>query len=227
MKHLFTACCFLSLVLPAAVLQAESAAAILSRMDQAAPGFQAMSANVRLTTYTATIDDKTVEDGTLVMQRLKKNGSVRAILDFRQQKDARVIAFLGNIVRMYWPKTQFYQDYDFGKNNNLMDQLLLLGFGSSGKELAAGYDITAEGTENLGGQDTTKLLLIPKSASVKEKLLKIEIWIPAHAAYQIQQRFYQPANNYLLAVYNGIDFKPVIKGKQLDFKPPPGAKKGS
>jgi outer membrane lipoprotein-sorting protein len=186
-----------------------------------------MSANVRLTTYTATIADTTVEDGTLVMQRLKKNGSVRAILDFRQQKDARVIAFLGNIVRMYWPKTQFYQDYDFGKNNNLMDQLLLLGFGSSGKELAAAYDITAEGTEKVGGQDTTKLQLIPKSASVKEKLLRIEIWIPTNAAYPIQQRFYQPANNYLLAAYSGIDFKPVIKDKQLNFKPPPGAKKGS
>jgi outer membrane lipoprotein-sorting protein len=214
-------------MLPAAVLHAESAAAILSRMDEAAAAFSAMSADVRLTTYNATIDDKTVENGTLIMQRLKKNGSVRAILDFSHEKDARVIAFLGNIVRMYYPKTQFYQDYDFGKNSNVLQQFLLLGFGSSGKELAEGYDITAEGAENIGGQDTTKLLLIPKLASVKEKLLKIEMWIPANAAYPVQQRFYQPANNYLLATYTGINFKPAISGKQLDFKPPHGAKKGS
>jgi outer membrane lipoprotein-sorting protein len=226
MKHLITACCLFSFVWSASVLQAETAEAILSRMDQAAPNFHAMSANVRLTTYNATIDDKTVEDGTLTMQRLK-NGSVRAIVDFTGQKDARVIAFLGNIVRMYYPKTQFYQDYDLGKNNNVLQQFLLLGFGSSGKELANAYDITAEGTEKVGGQDTTKLLLIPKSASVKEKLLKIEMWIPVNGAYPIQQKFYQPANNYLLATYSGFNFKPAIKGKQLDFKPPAGAKKGS
>jgi outer membrane lipoprotein-sorting protein len=230
MKHLFTACCFLSLVCPAAFLRAESAAAILSRMDQAAPNFQAMSANIQLTTWVAIIGDKTVEDGTLVMQRVRKDGSVRAILDFSHQKDAsanRVIAILGNIVRMVYPNAKTYQDIDVGKKSDALQQFLLLGFGSSGKELAQSYDVTVEGAENVGGQDTTKLLLVPKTASIKNKLLKIEMWIPANAAYPIQQRFYEPADNYRIAAYRAINLKPDIKGKQLDFKPPKDFKKSS
>ena len=191
-----------------------------------------MSANVRMTTYVSVISDKTVEDGTLLMQRLKKNGTVRAILDFSHQKEAsanRLIAFLGNIIRIYYPNANTYQDYDVGKNSDALNQFLLLGFGSSGKELAQGYDISAAGTETLGGQDTTKLVLVPKTASVKEKLAKIEMWIPANSAYPIQQEFYEPppSGNYRIVTYSEMNLKPAIKGKQLDFKPPAGATKSS
>jgi len=95
--------------------------AILSRMDQAAPGFQAMSANIRLTTYVAVITDTTVEDGTLVMQRLK-NGSVRAVLDFSHQKDASAKPD-SSISRKYrtdaLSQAKTYQDYDVAKKRRL------------------------------------------------------------------------------------------------------------
>ena len=227
MKHLFTVCGFLSLLLPAQALHAESKETILSRMDQAAPGFQAMSANIRLTTYVAVINDTTDEQGTLVMQRVK-NGSVRAILDFSQQKDksaSRIIGIMGSTVLMVYPNAKTYQEIDIGKKSDLLQQFLLLGFGSSGKELAESYDITAAGEESLAGQETTKLLLVPKTASVRERLVKVEIWIPAKAAYPIQQRFYEPANNYRIAAYSQVNLKPAIKGKQLQLKPPAGYKR--
>jgi outer membrane lipoprotein-sorting protein len=225
MKHLFTACCFLFLM-SAQALHAETKEAILSRMDQAAPDFKAMSANIRLTTFVAVIKDTTDESGTLVMQRVK-NGSVRAILDFSHQADksaSRIIGILGNTVLMVYPNAKTYQEINIGKKSDLLQQFLLLGFGSSGKELAQSYDITAEGTESLAGQDTTKLMLVPKAASVKERLVKVEIWIPQKAAYPIQQRFYEPADNYRIAAYSSVNLKPAIKGKQLELKPPPGYK---
>jgi outer membrane lipoprotein-sorting protein len=227
MKHLFAVCCFLSLLLPAQALHAESKEAILSRMDQAAPAFQAMSADIHLTTFVAVIKDTTEESGTLVMQRVK-NGSVRAILDFSQQKDksaSRIIGIMGSTVLMVYPNAKTYQEINIGNKSDLLQQFLLLGFGSSGKELAQSYDITAEGTEKLAGQDTTKLMLVPKTASVKERLVKVEIWIPANAAYPIQQRFYEPADNYRIAAYSAVNLKPAIKGKQLQLKPPAGYKK--
>ncbi|MGA8026345.1 MAG: hypothetical protein WB992_04315, partial [Bryobacteraceae bacterium] len=93
---LFAVCLFLS-----ARAQAQNADAILARMDQAAPKFHAMSADVRMVTFTAILSDSTTEMGTLKMQRLKDN-DVRAIIDFSSQSDARVIAFLGKIVRIYY-----------------------------------------------------------------------------------------------------------------------------
>ena len=67
-----------------------------------------------------------------------------------------------------------YQDVDLGNKADLTNQFLLLGFGSSGKDLSAAYTIQSEGEETVGGKTTTKLQLIPKDAKVKEKLSKVE-----------------------------------------------------
>jgi len=135
------------------------------------------------------------------------------------------IAFFGNVIRMYYPKLKMYQDYDVGKNADVLNQYLLLGFGSSGKELAQSYEISAEGTEKVAGTDTTKLLLVPKSAGVKEHLSKIEMWIPANAAYPIQQQFYEPTNgNYRRVTYSNVKLNPSFKGN-LELKLPSGVKR--
>jgi outer membrane lipoprotein-sorting protein len=208
----------------ALALPAESVNIILSRMDQAAPLFHGMSADIHMVTYTAVIVDKTEENGTFKMQR--KAGAFRAIIDFSGQTDAREIAFLGNIIRMYYPKLKMYQDYDVGKNSNVLNQFLLLGFGSSGKELAQSYEISAAGTENVAGVETTKILLLPKSEGVKQRLSKIEMWIPANAAYPLQQQFYEPSGNYERVTYSNVKLNPSIKGN-LELKLPSGVKRKS
>lgn len=220
MRTLLAMLCMLA---GALALPAESVDSILSRMDQAAPLFRGVSADIQMVTYTAIINDKTDETGTLKMQR--KGSTVRAIIDFSGQSDAREIAFFGNIIRMYYPKLKMYQDYDVGKNADVLNQYLLLGFGSSGKELAQSYEISAEGTEKVAGADTTKLLLVPKSTGVKEHLSKIEMWIPANAAYPIQQQFYEPTNgNYRRVTYSNVKLNPSFK-KNLELKLPSGVKR--
>lgn len=220
MKKLLPVLC---LSVYAMVGNAQSLDVVLGRMDQAAPHFRGMSADVQMTTYTAIIGDKTVENGTLKMQRLK-SGEVRAVIDFSAQTDAREIAFLGRIIRIYYPNLKTYQDYDVGKNTDVLNQFLLLGFGSSGKDLARSYAITAEGPEKVAGQDTTKLLLVPNDPKVKERLSKIEMWILNDAAYPIQQQFYEPSGNYRIVTYTNVKINPPIKGT-LELKLPAGAKK--
>lgn len=204
-------------------LQAQSVDAVLARMDKAAPGFRAMSADVEMKTYTAILSDTATENGTLKMQRLK-TGEVRAIIDFSGQQDARVIAFLGKIVRIYYPKLKAYQDYAVGKNTDVLNQFLLLGFGSSGKQLAQSYQITMEGEEKVAGKDTTKLLLTPSDQKVKEHLTKIEMWVPDDAAYPIQQQFYEPSGNYRIVSYSNVKLNPSIHGV-LELKMPSDVKK--
>jgi outer membrane lipoprotein-sorting protein len=204
-------------------LQAQSVDAILARMDQAAPAFRGMSADAEMKTYTAILSDTTTENGTLKMQRLK-SGEVRAVIDFSGQQDARVIAFLGKIVRIYYPKLKAYQDYAVGKNTDVLNQFLLLGFGSSGRELAQSYQISLEGTEKVAGKDTTKLLLVPKDPKVKEHLTKIEMWVPNDAAYPIQQQFYEPSGNYRVVSYSNVKINPSMHGI-LELKMPGDVKK--
>jgi outer membrane lipoprotein-sorting protein len=204
-------------------LRAQSVDAVLARMDQAAPAFRGMTADVEMKTFTAILSDTTTEGGTLKMQRLK-SGEVRAIIDFSAQQDARVIAFLGKIVRIYYPKLAAYQDYAVGKNTDVLNQFLLLGFGSSGKQLAQSYQIRMEGTEKLAGTETSKLLLVPNDAKVKEHLTKIEMWVANDAAYPIQQQFHEPSGNYRIVTYMNVKINPPMHSV-LELKMPAGVKR--
>lgn len=203
------------------VLRADTVEAVLARMDKAAPSFKAMSSDVRMVTHTAVLNDNTVETGTFEMQKMKGK-EVRAIMNL-SENGGREIGFFGKIVRIYYPNLNTYQDYQVGKSD-LLNQYLLLGFGSSGKDLSRGYAITSEGTENINGKTTTKLLLIPKDKAELEHLTKVEVWIPNEAAYPVQQEFYEPSGNSRKVTYSNVVLNPPIKGT-LEMKLPPGAKK--
>lgn len=222
MRQLLAALCLLA---AAGSLRAETVEEILARMDRDAPGFKGLSADIEMLTFTAILSDKTVENGTLKMQRLQDN-DVRAILDFSKQTDPRVLAFLGKVVRVYYPKLKSYQDYQVGNNGQVLNQYLLLGFGSSGKELAQSYTITSEGSEKVAGADTTKLLLVPKDAKVSQRLAKVEVWVVTGASTPIQQQFYEPSGNYRRTTYSNMRINPPMHGT-LDLKLPASAKKQS
>ena len=201
---------------------AESLDTILARMDQASETFKGVAANVQMVTFTKVIDDKTTENGTLKMQR-QKDKSTRAIIDFTGKNDARTIYFAGSKIRIFFPKLKLYQDYDVGKSD-VLNQYLLLGFGSSGKELSQNYDIKAVGGEKIDGQETTKLELIPKSPKIGETLTKVDVWIPLNAAYPVQQQFFKPNGDYFTTTYSEIKLNPSLKGN-LELKLPSGATK--
>ncbi len=100
---------------------------ILARMDKAAPNFHGMSANVVMVEYQKILDDQTTDKGSLQMQR--KGKSVRAVLTLTD----RVIGFLGNIVRIYFPNTQSYQDYELGKTRTFSTSFCCLVLGPRAK----------------------------------------------------------------------------------------------
>jgi len=207
-----------------ALCSAQTVDQVLARMDKAAPSFHAMSANVEMVTFTALLSDKTVETGTLQMQRLKP-GEVRAVLTFTGAETASPwLGFQGKTLRVYYPKLNTYQDLPIGKDSGALNQYLLLGFGSSGKELAQSYTIKFAGMEKVAGQDTSKLLLEPKDPNVKQKLQKVMMWIPNDGANPVQQQFDQPSGNYRKLTYTGIVVNPKIKGT-LELKLPSRARK--
>lgn len=214
------------MLLVVATLQAQGVDAVLTRMDSAAPSFHGMSAKVEMLTFNALLGDKTVETGTLEMQRLKP-GEVRAVLKFNGKQSASPwLGFQGKTLRVYYPQLHTYQDIPVGKDSDVLNQYLLLGFGSSGKELAQSYTIKYLGAEKVAGQDTSKLQLAPTDAKVKQKLDKVEMWIPLDGANPVQQQFYEPSGNYRKLTYTGIKVNPPTKGT-LELKLPAGAHKDS
>lgn len=210
------------LLLGSANLPAEATESILARMNDLSSKFKAMSSHVSMTTYTKVIDDTTVEAGTLKMQHLPGKPT-RYLLELSGQSDSHVVFLFDSTVQIYTPKAKLLKNYSVGKSSDLVDQFLLLGFGSSGTEVMASYEINNAGPDKIAGQDTTHLVLVPKSAKVKEKIAKVEMWIPVGKAYPVQQQFFEPNGNFRTTTYSDLTINPPMRGN-LEFKPPSGTK---
>ncbi len=216
-------CAVLSAMLGALNLAAETTDVILARMNEVAVSFKGMSANVSMTTYTKVIDDKEIETGTLKMQRIPGKGT-RALLSLSGDSDSHIVFLAENVVRLYTPKAKLVKDYPVAKSSDLVEQYLMLGFGSSGTQLTQNYEVNNAGTEKISGLETTHLVLLPRSNQVKEKIAKVDVWIPIGKAYPAQEQFLEPNGNYRITTYSDVVINPPMKGS-LEFKVPPGTKK--
>jgi outer membrane lipoprotein-sorting protein len=217
----------LSLLFVAAVcllaVDGASLSELFSRLDAAAPSFKGVSADLKKTSHIAVIDDTTTEPGQLKLQR-RKASDVRAIIDFNGEKDKRTLAFAERTLKIYSPNLALVQKYDVGRNVKFLNQYLLLGFGTSGKDLQNSYDTSLLGTDTVEGKATTHLQLIPKDPGAREKLAKAELWFPVDAAYPVQQKFFEPNGNFTVITYSNIKLNPVFDSGGLELKVPPNTR---
>ncbi len=213
---------FLITVLPAIWLSTAGAATldeVFSLIDKSSAGFQSMTASLTRVDHTAIIDDTSKESGRIAMRKLKP-GDVRMLIEFTDP-DERAIAFAERKVEIYHPKIKTVQVYDLGKYRNLVDQFLLLGFGSSSAELKKNYAVKLTGADQLMGITVSRLELTPKSAAAKEHLARVELWLNGEG-YPVQQKFYRPSDDYTLVTYRDLKVNPDLPPSALALKLPAG-----
>ena len=124
------------------------------------------------------------------------------VIEFAEP-DVRTVAFEKNSVQIYYPKIQTVQVYDLGKQRSLVDQFLLLGFGTSVQELKRNYNLKVSGEEQITGERTTRLGLVPKSAKVLEHLKEVDLWISSDG-HPLRQKFHRPSGDYTQITYQGV-----------------------
>ena len=200
--HRFTQLLLL-LALPVAAHAAPDLATVLTQLDASAETFRTLSANVVWTEFTAIVKDSSTETGTMLVRRTKPRSSPQILIDFTQP-NPRKVAFENRRVSIFYPKLNTVQIWDLGKMGKLVDQALLLGFGTPGKDLAKNYSVRVLGEEQVGGQKATKLELIPKSAQAKEQISKVELWIAQDGAYPVQQKVYKLSGDFRQASYSNL-----------------------
>jgi outer membrane lipoprotein-sorting protein len=205
--------------------QGDALSQLLSRLDAAAPAFKGVTADLKKVSHISVIDDTSTEPGQLKLQRTRGN-DVRAIIDFTGEKDKRTLGFADRTVKVYTPNLALVQNYDLGRSVKFLNQYLLLGFGSSGKDLQKGYDISLLGPETIAGVSTIHLELVPKDKGAREKLAKAELWFPVESTdpYPIQQKFYEPNGNFTLITYSNVQLNPVFNPPILELKVPPNTR---
>lgn len=182
-----------------------SLAATLARMDDAAAKFKGLQADMQKIAHTAVINEDTVEAGTIAVKRLKPY-DIRVRIDF-QSPNPRQVAIAGVKGAMYYPGINTVQEYDLGKSRSLVEQFMLLGFGSNSKDLKSAYSIGLGGPDTVAGQKTTRLELIPKSQDVLEHLKRVDLWISDTMGIAVQQKLYEPGGDYLLTTYTNIKLR--------------------
>lgn len=213
----------LHLLIAAATVLGATAEEVLARMDQSAPKLSSMAANLTRLSYTKVIDDKATEEGKITLKKLGPK-ELQVIIDL-VKPDPRTVAFRGGKAEIYYPKLKTVQEYDLGKKTDLIDQFLLVGIGTTGRDLKANYSVKYLGEESIAGEKSHHLELIPSTAARREQLQKLELWVVDSGAYPVQQKFLQPSGDYYLFTYQDVKVNPQLGDEAFKLKLPKGVKR--
>jgi outer membrane lipoprotein-sorting protein len=185
---------------------------VLQRMDKAARSFRTLTAHVQRTKVTVVVNAKSTESGTLYVDR---DGKMRLDLD---KPDRRTVLRSGDHLYVYNPLIKQVDEYDLAKHREIVDQFLLLGFGTPARELKKAYVIGFGGQRTLDGQKTILLDLTPKSEAVRNQISEIQLWISESNWFPVRQKFQEAGTpDYFTIRYSDIERNAKLK-KSL-FKP--------
>lgn len=169
---------------------------VLAMMDKSAQDFHTLTADLEHAKYTAVVQDTSVETGHIFVRRDEK---MRIEIT---KPDVRTILRLGDSLFLYNPKINRVEEYDLGKNRAMVDQYVLLGFGTKSENLKKSYLVSVVGEEELDHKKTVVLELTPKSEQIRNQIMKIRMWIDEASWLPIQQKFFEAGSgDYFLFHY--------------------------
>lgn len=196
-------------------------AEVLSRMNDARKRLKTLSANLEYTKVTVVVNDKSTELGQLFYHRGK---SPEILINF-QKPDPKVILFKKNRAELYIPKINQIQEYNLEQHNELVQEYLLLGFGTETGELTKSYKLKFLKEEDLEGDTTVVLELTPRKESVAAHISKVQLWISEESWLPVQQKFFEPGGDYLVARYTGVKVNRHLPSSTFEISPAQGAKR--
>jgi outer membrane lipoprotein-sorting protein len=174
-------------------------------MDQVAGTFKGMTADVTQVSHTAVINSDDTEAGTLAVRRSRPHAM--ELLEHFKTPDQKYFHFKDQKAEIYIPASNSVQIYELSKKNHLVQQFLLIGFGSSSEDVQSGYSVKPGAEETVDGQKSIRLELTPKSPDVAKLFQLIEIWIAEsgpNAGLALQQKLHEQGGDYILAKYANI-----------------------
>jgi len=185
---------------------------VLKQLDAQAASFRSLTADLERTKVTVVVNDKSTETGQI---------SVRSDAKMRievTQPDARTILRDGDNFYIYNPKIHRVEEYNLGKKKSVVDQFLLLGFGTSGSSLKDSYAITLQGEETLDNHKVLRLELLPNTDEVRKQLSKIQLWLDETTWLPVQQQFFETGSgDYFIIRYRNINRN--VRIPDNEFKP--------
>ena len=196
---------------------------VLRQLNREAGEFRSLTADLERTKVTVVVNDRSTESGQI---QVRRDDKMRIDLT---SPDLRTILRDGDHLYIYTPKIRRVEEYNLGKHQGLVDEFLLLGFGTSGQALNKSYIVTLQGEEVLNGAKVVHLELTPKSENVRQEISRIELWFDEASWLPAQQQFYETGTrDYFIIRYTHMArnvsladsrFKPRWPGGVTRIKP--------
>ncbi len=175
---------------------------VLSSMDENAEKFRTAQADFSWTPYNSVINETEAPDkGRIYFRRSGKEIQMAALL---QPPDDRQIVFSDGKIQVYRPKTKVLDVYDASAHREEVESFLVLGFGSSGRDLRKAFEVKYLGEEKIGAVTTAKLELVPLADKIKNNFPRIDLWIDPQRGLSLRQQLFQTGGDYRLADYTNI-----------------------
>ncbi|MFZ0964040.1 MAG: outer-membrane lipoprotein carrier protein LolA [Terriglobia bacterium] len=194
---------------------------ILSDMNEASKRLKTVSANLEYTKVTVLVDDKSTESGQLFV----RHGKTEEIRIDIQTPDRKVLLFKKNKGEIFFPKINQIQEYDLEQKSDLVQQFLLLGFGSDTGDLKKAYELKYIREEDLDDDTTVLLELLPNRKNVAAQISKIQLWVNEESWLPAQQKFFESGGDYLIARYSGVKVNRVLPPSTFELNAPGSAKR--
>ncbi|MEO8595829.1 MAG: outer membrane lipoprotein carrier protein LolA [Candidatus Solibacter sp.] len=180
-----------------------------------------MTADIRKVAHTDVVNVDDAQLGSIVVKRFKP-GDTRIRIDFTSP-GKQSVAIGGGRAVLYNPQSNEAQEVDLGKSRGLVDQFMLLGFGSNAAELRSAYSVAMGGMDTINGEKTTRLVLVPKAQEVLARIKQCELWV-SDKGITLQQKFHQTGGDYVLSSYTHMNLNPAIADKDVRLDLPKGVK---
>jgi len=194
---------------------------ILARMDETARRLRTLSADLEYTKVTVVVDDKSTEQGQIFYAKGKLP---EVLIDFKSP-DPKTILIKKNKAEIYLPKINQIQEYDLEQHSELVQQFLLLGFGTETSELGKSYVLKLVGEENIDGDSTAVLELTPRNQNVGAQLAKVQLWVDEESGIPVQQKFFEASGDYLVTRYTAVKMNGRLPPSTFEIHAAKGAKR--
>jgi outer membrane lipoprotein-sorting protein len=221
-KLAFAAAIALVLLPARASFAADDLEKTLHKLDAAAASFHTTSADFKFDVIeTDPVYDDDVQTGVVYYERTGGKFQMGVHIDQHNNKPAPKIYTYGNGVFELFEPPPVNQVTTYTKANKF-ESYVMLGFGASGKDLQAKWDIKDLGSEPLSDGKTTikteKLELVAKDPEVRKNLTKVTIWVDLDRAISLKQELHFGSSNTRIGVYSNIKVNGTLPADAFTFK---------
>lgn len=194
---------------------------VLGELDSAATRFRTATAAFEWRAeMTDPVPDVETQTGTIYF---KRNGSAlqfSAHIQLVNQKAVpKVLSYSNGSATLYEALTDDLKVYKTDdRQAQLVESIVLLGFGSSGREIASKWELIFLRQETLFGVKCDVLQLIPKDPEVKKRLRQVTTWFDTSRAVPLKQIFDQADGLRRVCVYTHLTVNAKLPGDAFNPK---------